>query len=169
MSSPLTSSFYLLTDDGQRLDETELLAHPERYRAWLRDEHAFPGGIVCQDGTNPPILAADALIVLVKYLCFLSLPALVANRNVVYRYYQQYGYLRLDPEGHLMLISGDGNPTVRFERDACIQALYACGVRFLDLLTQLQGDPPAPGIARIRELLEADRLLAQTALAGRPA
>lgn len=165
MPSALTVTFALLTRQGQRIDETELLAHPERYRAWLQDDHEYEGVMDIRDAPNPPILVEDSLIALVKNLCFLGLPDLLMQQPSVYRYYSHYDYLRLDPEGHRVLLSGGHDRVLRVARAALVRGFYTCGCRFIQLLTHLQGDPPAPNVTDLIDFLEPYRVAAQTALA----
>lgn len=118
-----------------------------------------------RDATNLPIIVEDSLPALVKNLCFEAMPDLVANKSVVYRYFSYHGYLRLDPEGSLILLSGDGNPTIRVDRSSFLRAFYACGLRFMQLLRQVQGDPPHPNTAQLIAFLEQYQVVGQTALA----
>jgi hypothetical protein len=62
---------------------------------------------------------------------------LIQGKSYVYRYFSQYGYVRLDPEGSKILISGDGLNTIRYPLEDFIKELFNCGLMFLKVLETL--------------------------------
>jgi hypothetical protein len=79
----------------------------------------------------------DEIPALVKNICFDSIETLIQGKSYVYRYFSQYGYVRLDPEGSKILISGDGLNTIRYPLEDFIKELFNCGLMFLKVLETL--------------------------------
>jgi hypothetical protein len=138
--STVEVTFRLFVDKGIELKEKELEQGIEKYGAQLRAEHAYEGAIDIRVPEEPELEIEDELPALVKNFCFSAIPDLLAEKNVVIRYHSYYGYLRLDPEGWRILVSGDGLPTVRIPRNKLLPAIYDCGQRFIRFLELLKGE-----------------------------
>lgn len=80
----------------------------------------------------------DEIPALVKNICFDSIETLIQGKSYVYRYFSQYGYVRLDPEGSKILISGDGLNTTRYPLMLFIEGLFKNGLMFLKVLEKIR-------------------------------
>lgn len=79
----------------------------------------------------------DEMPSLIKSLCFDSIESLLNDKNYVYTYFGQYGYLRLDPEGSQILVSGDDIEKTRYPLKLFVNELFRCGELFLQLLEKI--------------------------------
>lgn len=113
-----------------------------RFRALLGDNELDHGEIILERG-DVRITIRDSLDAMVSLFCLGAIPDLVDRKHVVIRYFESYGYLRLDPEVSDELITGDFIPTVRFPRAELIPALVGVGERYVDFFAYLRGDDPA--------------------------
>jgi hypothetical protein len=149
--------FRVWLGDDRWLSEEEAAAALEE----LRGAEEIEGALVISGGQEEVVIE-DALFPLALNLCFGALPELVEERSATVSLYASYGYVRLDPEGWWLRISGDGLPTVRVRRPDAYDALLACGERIAALL-QLVGGPDHDAEAR---QLEAEAEKARRALAS---
>jgi hypothetical protein len=78
----------------------------------------------------PVVHPEDELVPLILRLCFAAPTELTVRDHAVVPYANDYGYLRLDREGPVVRISGDGVPVARFPDAALLEALVDCGARF---------------------------------------
>jgi hypothetical protein len=137
----------------EAVPELALTASPALLGELFVQNSDHSGELVITSPGNPEVRIRDSLDALVMQLCFEALEDLIAEKHVVVRHYLMYGYIRMDPEGDLTLLSGDYLPSVRVERAALIAALFQAGERYLalirsarsldaqldDLLTMLEG------------------------------
>ncbi|MBG1271105.1 hypothetical protein [Nostoc sp. WHI] len=122
--------------------EDDLEAKFEDYREKLFSNTGNDGFIIISSPEQPDVQIQDELWAIIQNLCFIAIPDLIAHKSVVIRIYNNYGYVRLDPEADLVRISGDGLPDVRVTRAELITSLYACGKRFIQFLRKLGEDDP---------------------------
>jgi hypothetical protein len=122
-----------------------------------------PGRLEIRSPETPPVLPEDELVPLVTNVCFRAVSRLRGTQNTVVGYTDHYGYLRMDAEGRRMRLSGDHVADVRLPARPLVEALVACGGRFIRWLPQLDlsGD-----VDRIRGRLEAEEREARAALDG---
>jgi hypothetical protein len=136
-------SFKVFLGDDEWVDEATIRAEPaERtaaLRTRLRAKEDLDGALVIRSPNQPDVVIEDALVPLTLNVCFHAVIELVVDRHVVIPYFDRSGYVRLDPEGWYVLLSGDDVPTVRLHRNALQQWLVACGERVIDLLRELGG------------------------------
>jgi hypothetical protein len=137
-------------------DPADLVLAEAEYRA-------VPGRLEIRSSKTPPVLPEDELVPLVTNLCFRAVSRLRETRNTVVGYTDHYGYLRMDAEGRWIRLSGDHVPDVRLPARPLVEALVACGGRFIRWLPQLdlRGD-----VDRIRRRLESEEREAHAALDG---
>lgn len=97
------------------------------------------------DGDFPVVAPEDELVPLVTNLCYRAVPTLLADRHAVIAYTDSYGYLRLDLEGDLVRLSGDGVADLRVPARQLLDGLVGCGGRFRSWLRDcnLEGDVDA--------------------------
>lgn len=151
-------------------DEDALSCVPEpanqdalnEFPALLDDNERDSGEIVLERG-DVAIRIRDSLDAMVSLFCLGAIADLVDRKHIVIRYFESYGYLRLDPEASDQLISGDFVPTVRLPRAELIPALAAAGERYVRFFEYLRGDDPA--FASLLENLRNKLAQAQHALA----
>ncbi|MCF2150973.1 hypothetical protein IQ276_032020 [Desmonostoc muscorum LEGE 12446] len=124
------------------IDENTLKIDFEKYREKLINNLDADGLIVISSLEEPDtrIQIQDELWAIVQNLCFIAILDLVAQKSAVVRIYNNYGYVRLDPEANQVRISGDGIPDVRIDRSDLIIALYDCGKRFIEFFRMLRGN-----------------------------
>lgn len=132
--------FHLFIDGDNTLSEQDIKDRIKEIGPKLRSADTYEGTIDIQTPMSELIKIEDELPALVKNFCFSPIPDLLTGKNVVIRYYNHYGYLRLDPEGRHILMSGDGIPTVRIERNRLLPEIYNCGQRFIHFLNGLKDD-----------------------------
>ncbi len=159
-----TFCYFDFTDDDAATCVPEPTNDDEMYEfpALLDDNELDSGEIVLTRG-NVEIRVRDSLDAMVSLFCLGAIPDLVDQKHVVIRYFESYGYLRLDPEASDQLLSGDFIPTVRFPRAELIPALAATGERYVRFFEYLRGDDPA--FASLLENLRNKLAQAQLALA----
>lgn len=134
----------------------------------VRELRRVRGQVGIRSGDLPPVRPEDELVPLVTNLCYRAVGRLIETRHTVVGYTDSYGYLRLDLEGDLVRLSGDGVPDVRVLAAPFAVAAVDCGSRFRRWLRQceLDGDIEAidaglaeaeaaarralPGYARLR-------------------
>ena len=142
----LTVSFcyFDFTDDDALVCVPEPTNDDELYEfpALLDDNELDSGEIVLRRG-DVEIRIRDSLDAMVSRFCLGAIPDLVDQNHVVIRYFESYGYLRLDPEASDQLLSGDFISTVRFPRAELIPTLVAAGERYVRFFEYLRGDDPA--------------------------
>ncbi|WP_138502614.1 hypothetical protein [Nostoc sp. PA-18-2419] len=124
------------------IDENTLKVDFKKYRDKLINYLDADGLIVISslDEPNTRVQIQDELWAIVQNLCFITIPDLVAEKSAVVRIYNNYGFVRLDPEGNIVRISGDGIPDIRIDRSELIVALYDCGKRFIEFFRMLRGN-----------------------------
>ncbi|MDF5707282.1 MAG: hypothetical protein PUP90_06270 [Nostoc sp. S4] len=124
------------------IDENTLKVDFEKYRDKLINYLDADGLIVISslDEPNTRVQIQDELWAIVQNLCFIAIPDLVTEKSAVVRIYNNYGFVRLDSEGNLVRISGDGIPDLRIDRSELIVALYDCGKRFIEFFRMLRGN-----------------------------
>jgi hypothetical protein len=144
------------------LSEAEIASEFHNLRATLLQTEVLEGGIIIRSSDATEVQIEDELEAAIQNVCFVSIPKLVAGEHVVVRYFSYYGYLRFDPEGDNVLISGDFVPTVRVLRAELIPALFHCGRRFVELYRRFAATDSSHE-ANIRHL-EAQAEIAQRAL-----
>jgi hypothetical protein len=156
--------YFDFTDDDELTCVPEPTNDDEMYEfpALLDDNERDSGEIVLQRG-DVEIRVRDSLDAMVSLFCLGAISDLVDQKHVVIRYFESYGYLRLDPEASDQLLSGDFIPTVRFPRAELIPALVAAGERYVRFFEYLRGDDPA--FASLLENLHNKRAQARLALA----
>lgn len=110
------------------------------------------GFVVIRQGADIEVRVEDTLTATITRL-LASVPDLVARRHVVVPGFQEYGYLRMDPEASDQLISGDHVPTVRVKRAGLIPGIVDMGERFLDFMEHFvdERDDYGPIIEDIRD------------------
>jgi len=156
----VTVAFCVSIASDACVDEDQITADFEHYRPKiLADEErdgALDGAVLIRVPGEPEVKVEDELEAIVENLCIRAIPDLVAGRHVVVRYFQYYGYLRLDPEDQNVLISGDFVPKVRISLRETTLGLYECGRRFLTFLLRYKESDPAY-VASIQDMMrEAD-------------
>ncbi len=124
------------------ISEDDLDLKLDYYREKLLTNTDNDGFIVISSAEQPDVRIQDELWAITQNLCFIAIPDLITHKSVVIRIYSNYGYVRLDPEGDLVRISGDCLPDVRVNRVELITSLYDCGQRFIQFLGKLQGGNP---------------------------
>lgn len=160
----VTFCYFDFTDDDVLTCVPEPTNPDEMYGfpALLDDNERDSGEIVLTRG-DVEIRIRDSLDAMMSLFCFGAIADLVDRKHIVIRYFESYGYLRLDPEASDQLLSGDFIPTVRFPRAELIPALAAAGERYLHFFEYLRGDDPA--FASLLENLRNKQSQAQLALA----
>lgn len=155
--------------DGEDDDSVTCIAEPQSaseieqvQQALIRNHQRSGELIISADGEKVHI--KDSLDALVMQLCFESLSDLIAKKHVVVGHYLVYGYIRLDPEGDLTLISGDFIEKVRVPRDPLLAALFAAGERYIEVIKKLHQSTDAYG--DLLETLEEYRTDAAAVMAG---
>lgn len=147
MSDALAIQFYvhryLEEDDPEKageecISELALADNPGLLAELFARNTDHSGELAITSPGNPEVRIRDSLDALVMQLCFESLNNLIEEHHVVVRHYLMYGYIRLDPEGDLSLLSGDYVPKVRVNRAALIPALFQAGERYLELIRGLR-------------------------------
>lgn len=136
---PLVATFGY--DDYRDLDaaEVETVLAPPPDGDWseiaelVDDNDEDEGAVIISQG-DVVVRVDDSLTATVANLCLGAIDDLIAKRHVVVPYFITYGYLRLDPEGDLQLVSGDYVPTVRFPRSKLIPALVDVAEQYLAFL-----------------------------------
>lgn len=143
------------------LDSFVLEPDPVGLALDVADYRAVPGRLEIRSAATPPVLPEDELVPLVMNLCFRAVARLHESPHAVVGYTDTYGYLRLDAEGRRIRLSGDRVPDVRVPGRPLVEALVACGRRFVGWLPQLDltGD-----VGRICRDLEGEAAAAQAAL-----
>lgn len=129
---------FCINIDGNVCLEEDKLSSDSNQSDLIKNEN-FVGAIIIrtQDGIECRI--KDELEATVQNLCFLSIQKLKMGQNVVIKYFSYYGYLRLDPEGDTVVISGDFVPKIRVPSEELTLNLYNCGVRFVEFFQGLRG------------------------------
>ena len=120
------------------ISEDDLDIKLDYYREKLLTNTDNDGFIVISSAEQPDVRIQDELWAITQNLCFIAIPDLITHKSVVIRIYSNYGYVRLDPEGDLVRISGDSLPDVRVKRVELITSLYSCGQRFIKFLRKLR-------------------------------
>lgn len=110
---------------------------PAGLRLPVRDYRSVPGRIEISSPGREPARPEDELVPLVMNLCFRAVSQLSASPHATVGYTDTYGYLRLDLEGAWIRLSGDRVPDVRLPGRALLEALVACGTRFIAWLPRL--------------------------------
>jgi hypothetical protein len=163
---------FSIYEEDERSNKEECAPEPssdaelERIRQALLQNEERSGELVITGPENVEVRIKDALDALVMQLCFESLPDLIAEKHVVVRHYLMYGYIRLDPEGDLTLISGDYLPKVRVNRAQLITALFQSGERYIQFIKSLRQSDAE--YAELLEMLEGYHSEAAQALAAAP-
>lgn len=121
------------------------------------------GELVITSTGNDEVRIKDSLDALVMQLCFESQADLRAKKHVVVGHYLVYGYIRLDPEGDLSLLSGDFIAKVRVPREQFAVALFEAGVRYIEVIRHLSKSHE--DYADLLEMLEDYRTDAEAAIA----
>jgi hypothetical protein len=161
---------FSIYDQDEQSDKEECVPEPssdadlERIRQALPQNEERSGELVITGPDNVEVRIKDSLDALAMQLCFESLPDLIAEKHVVVRHYLMYGYIRLDPEGDLTLISGDYIPKVRVDRAKLISALFHAGERYIQLIKNLRRSDT--DYAELLEMLEGYHSDAAQALAS---
>lgn len=130
-------TFCVMIGDETCTTEEELMSNVEAYRSRLSAREPLEGQITISSSEEPEVLVEDELIPLARNLCFEAITEIAANEHVVIPYFSYYGYLRLDPEGDWVRISGDFVPSVVVPREELLVNLYGCGRRFIEFLRAL--------------------------------
>lgn len=144
----------------------------------LFDEfHSCEGKILIYFLNEFSNILEDEIPHLIKNLCFESLEKILEGHSYVYNYFSQYGYVRLDPEGTNILVSGDDITTVRYPLRLFAEELFRCGEMFLKVLEGVsisndvepkmqKLDINAENLNSLRQLLDESKNRAANALAG---
>jgi len=150
---------FTIYDEDAQSDKEECAPEPhsqaeiERIRQALPQNEERSGELVITGPDNVEVRIKDSLDALAMQLCFESLADLIAEKHVVVRHYLMYGYIRLDPEGDLTLLSGDYIPKVRVDRAQLIAALFAAGERYIAFIKNLRRSDT--DYAELLEMLES--------------
>jgi hypothetical protein len=143
----MIQAVFLIDIDERQISEMDLRSAPPALLAEIQEFKPLYGRIrVSHSGAEFDV--EDELWALIMSVCFRSIPELIAYRSVTIRYYSYNGYLRLDPEGGVIRISGDNIATVVLSEQELLPALFACGKRFLELsgrlglADEISGDEP---------------------------
>jgi hypothetical protein len=125
------------------VEEKELEARLDDLRPRILADDYIEGAVTIRPNPDSAeVRVEDMMEALVLNLCFGAIGGILAREHVVVSYFNMYGYLRMDPEADLELISGDYVPTVRVPYYDLAEALYGCGVRFVDFYRRLTGGDP---------------------------
>ena len=135
----ITADFSLQTRGPNWQSEAALATDLEALRPDLLQNVTLDGVLTLRRGGRIALKIEDSLRAVVQNLCFRSVVELSAGRGFVYRYMGYDAVLRLDPESGDVVVSGDVVETQRLPRAALLEALYRCGVRFMEFLGVLGG------------------------------
>jgi hypothetical protein len=91
-------------------------------------------------GEDLEITWTDTLVPLISAVCLESIPALADTGHATASRTIEYGYLRLDAEGHWIRLGGDGLPAGRLPREPLLHGFLAAAGRLIDLLLALELD-----------------------------
>jgi hypothetical protein len=150
---PLNVRFQLHAGRDRWLDEDAW--RPERESI---AELGPPRGAVVIHRAADEARISDDLAALAQNVCFAAVTRIAEDEHVALRYYDKPGYVRLDPEGWWVRLSGDHVPELVLERTPLLEGLLSCGRRILDAMTELGYEGAAEEIGRRAE--EASRRLA---------
>lgn len=130
-------------DDLTFVTADAFLADRDAHAATLADVVAgYAGGAleVSVGGTTAHV--EDTLRYLVLGVCFRSVPPLLRGEEFVHDYAESgFPALVLRPRGDVVEVSGREVAPVTSPRDALVEALLACGDRYVDLLRDLGAHP----------------------------
>jgi hypothetical protein len=76
----------------------------------------------------------DELRYMVTHLCFRAVPALLKDETYLYRYTDYYSTTELTSKDNNIYISGKHHPSLTTPRHPLLNALYECGLRYLEFL-----------------------------------
>lgn len=139
-------TFWIYVDGETCLNEYVITAELDQYRVRLEDiiNERHTGYIVIASSaiSDNKIEVNDDVEYVVQELCFLAIADLLNHKSVNISYFTSHGYLKLEPEGELIHISGKYIPNAEFFSAELLPALYHCGLRYIDLLRRLIKDKP---------------------------
>jgi hypothetical protein len=138
---------YIIDADEKQIPETDLATPAPELWDEIRALDPVYGRIRITRLDDPAfqLEMEDELWYLVLNVCFLSIPELVAYKNVVIKHYAYFGYLRMDPEGGSIRISGDNIPTTVLPESETLRAAFQCGKRFVQFARQMGITDPTAG------------------------
>jgi hypothetical protein len=103
----------------------------------------------------------DALFSAVLRLCFQCIDALLVRRGAYHYSYEAENVsalLETSDDGTTIAVSGFGLPTQTLPARELLPALYACGVRYIELLERLEArGRPSYDLPQLREAAAAAR------------
>lgn len=148
------------------LQDQALSGSPMLYSKVFDEYGSCEGDLIIYFNGKPSNTLDDEMPALVKNICYGAIPDLLQGKNVVYSYFNQYGYLRMDPEGNKLLVSGDGLNQVRYPLKAFVDEMFAQGEQFLEILQNLStaNETEASDLKRLLDLLSVERTKALAAL-----
>ena len=146
-------------DDLMELDEAELASRPDHGRAALGELEALEGALIIEVPGQPVIRVDDDLSAAVQHLCLACAPALLSEqpKSYVYRYTTTDGHVVMIPLGNLVRLVGEHIPTATAATHTLLPALFACGLRYLQLLDRIGGEHARWSAERLRPLADDAR------------
>ena len=123
--------FKVELDQYHQLNEFDLTVLTNAQLSALSQKRAFEGILVLAHEGSPDIQICDEIEAWVQNLCFDSIPQMLARQPHQILYFSRPGFIRIDPEGESVRISGDSIPTVQLPILSLARALFNCGDRFL--------------------------------------
>jgi hypothetical protein len=128
---------YCLNAAGKCLSEVEIAAGLAQYAAALRKNSDLEGYLIITAPGQPEIQIEDTLEATVQNLCFKALDDLVKGASVAIPYFSMAGTIHVRVEGNMARVEGDYIDQAQYPLRELIEALYACGHRFLEMLRVL--------------------------------
>lgn len=123
----------------------------------VRSRDPVDGAVVITGG-DEAVKIEDELGALAYRVCAEGAIELANDRHAAIPYFDKPGYVRFDPEGWLVRISGDYLPEVVVERLPFVDGLLACADRITELLRSAGGGDVTvlePRIAEARAAVAA--------------
>lgn len=144
---------HLLVDgDLSQVPERSLRDQADHYFQLAEAQQSLEGMLRIRQSEQGEMELADDLSSLVQRLCFGAIPALVdePESTIEYRFFSQDERLVMTPDGDRMRLFVEEEPELLVPRYELAMSLFACGNRFLDLLTTVDGR-----LLQLRDYLQA--------------
>lgn len=123
--------FRVELDQYHQLNEFDLTVLTNAQLSALSQKRAFEGILVLAHQGSPDIQICDEIEPWVQNLCFDSIPKMLAGQSHEILYFSRPGFVRIEPKGESVRLSGDLIPTIQLPIHTLIPALYDCGNRFI--------------------------------------
>jgi hypothetical protein len=133
----------LLTgSDPLEVSEDVLAAGWDGYRALVERQYPLEGIIVIEVAGQPVLEVHDELWAATQNLCFSAVSAVLGGERdcFLYRFTSSDGHIAVVALATLVRLFGDTTPTVTAAKAELLPALYATGVRCVELFRRLSGD-----------------------------